>query len=115
MLFLYIVSLMIIKITKLFLPPVILALILFTISLAIGIIKEEWIKCTANFFLKNMPILFVPFIVGLVSYKKLILQNLFTIILVIFITTIITIVLTGLFVEYGIKFLRLYKIRRKHD
>ena len=111
----YFISLIIVKSLHIFFPPVIFALILFTIALIKGIIKEEWVKYTAIFLLKNMPILFVPFIVGLVAYKTLILQNLLTIILVILISTIITILFTGLFVEFGIKYLRLYKIRRKRD
>lgn len=111
----YFISLFIIKITKIFIPPAILGLILFALSLIFKIIKEEWVETTVNFFLKNMAILFVPFIGGLIVYKSVLLTNWLTIALVILITTTVTIVLTGLFVEYGIKYLRLHKMRKHND
>lgn len=111
----YFISVFILSMTKIYIPPVILGLILFTVCLNRNIIKEDWVNLAVNFLLKYMPILFIPFIVGLIGYKTLILKNLFTIISVILITTTLTIVLTGLFVEYGIKYLRAYKIRRSND
>lgn len=111
----YILSLYIIKVTHIFIPPAILGLVMFAISLMLGIVKEEWIKVTSEFFLKYMAILFVPFIVGLVLYKNVLFKNWLAIILVVFLTTTITIVFTGLFVEYGIKYLRLYKMRKHND
>ena len=111
----YIVSLFIIKLTNIQIPPAILGIILFTFFLSTGIIKETWIKNFVDFMLKNMAILFIPFIGGLITYKNLILKNWFAIIMVILIATTLTIVLTGLFVEYGVKYLRYYKIRRRHD
>jgi len=113
--FFYIASWLILFLTHRPLPPVILGLILFTLSLNFGFVKESWVKITVEFLLRYMPILFIPFIVGLIGYKTLILKNLLTISLVILITTTLTIIFTGLFVEYGIKYLRSYKIRRSND
>ena len=113
--FFYIASWLILFLTHIPLPPVILGLILFTLSLNLGFVKESWVKITVEFLLRYMPILFIPFIVGLIGYKTLILNNLLTISLVILITTTLTIIFTGLFVEYGIKYLRSYKIRRSND
>ena len=96
-------------------PAPILGLILFATALINGWIKEIWIKVTVELFLKNMALLFVPFIVGLVAYQDTLLKNGFVIATVVFTTTLLTIVLTGLFVEYGIKYLRLYKMRKHHD
>ncbi len=93
-------------------PPAILGLILFTLCLQFKIIKEEWIKTASEFLLKNMALLFVPFIVGLIAYKDILMKNWFVILLVIFLTTTLTIVSIGLFVEYGLKFLRLYKMKK---
>ncbi|MCM1265013.1 MAG: CidA/LrgA family protein [Candidatus Gastranaerophilales bacterium] len=111
----YILSLFIIKLLHIAIPPAILGLVLFAIALINGIIKEEWIKLTSEFFLKYMAVLFVPFIVGVIVYKSVILKNWLAIILVVLLTTTITIVLTGLFVEYGIKYLRLHKMRKYRD
>lgn len=111
----YILSICIIKLTHITMPPAILGLILFSLSLINGIIKEEWIKTTVEFLLKNMAILFVPFIGGLIIYQSVLLKNWVAIMLIVLLTTTITIVLTGLFVEYGIKYLRLYKMRKHND
>ncbi len=101
----YYVSLYIIKLTGIAFPPAILGLILFTLSLFAGIIKEEWVEAASNFLLKNMAVLFVPFVVGLIVYKDILLKNWLSILLVIFVTTTVMIVTVGLFVEHGLKFL----------
>ena len=92
-----------------------MGLILFSIALINNWIKEDWIKTTVELFLKNMALLFVPFIVGLIVYQDTLLKNGLNIAIIVFITTILTIIFTGLFVEYGIKYLRLHKMRKHHD
>ncbi|MGN0014356.1 MAG: CidA/LrgA family protein [Candidatus Gastranaerophilaceae bacterium] len=111
----YHISLFIVKITHIVFPPAVLGLILFAVSLLLGIVKEKWVESSVNFILKYMALLFVPFLVGLTEYKNLIMHNLFAIVLVIFAATTVTIVVTGVFAEFGIKYLRLLKIRNKHD
>lgn len=111
----YYISLFIVKITHIVFPPAVLGLILFAVSLLLGIVKEKWVESSVNFILKYMALLFVPFLVGLTEYKNLIMHNLFAIVLVIFAATTVTIVVTGVFAEFGIKYLRLLKIRNKHD
>ena len=111
----YLLSLFIIKLTHICMPPAILGLILFALSLVSGLVKEEWVEVTVKFLLKNMAILFVPFIGGLIIYQSVLFKNWVAIALIVFLTTTITIVLTGLFVEYGIKYLRLYKMRKYRD
>lgn len=108
----YFVSLFIVKTLNTPFPPAILGLVLFAAALIKGIIKEDWIKQTCEFLVNNMAMFFVPFIAGLITYKTIIYKNLLVIILVIFITTSLTIVLTGLFVEWGLKLLRLHKIKK---
>ncbi|MGN0005985.1 MAG: CidA/LrgA family protein [Candidatus Gastranaerophilaceae bacterium] len=110
----YYLSFFIVKIFNIKFPAAVLGLILFALSLIIGIIKEEWIELSVNFLLKNMALLFVPFVVGLSVYKSFLMKNFIPILLVVLITTIFTIVFTGLLVEYGIKFVRLWKIKRGH-
>lgn len=109
----YYVSFFILKVTQIKLPPAILGLILFAWGLSVGVIKEEWIKIAVDFMLKNMPVLFVPFIVGIVLYKSVLTDNIIAICLVVLLSTTLTIVGTGLFVENGIKLLRLHKIKKQ--
>ena len=111
----YVLACGILAFTHIKMPSTILGLIIFAFCLTGGIIKEEWIKSASEFFLKNMAMLFVPFIAGLVVYQSLLLKNWISIAVVVFISTLLTIILTGLFVEYGIKFLRLYRMRKNHD
>lgn len=109
----YYVSFIILKVSQIKLPPAILGLVLFAWALSVGVIKEEWIKTAVDFMLKNMPVLFVPFIVGIVLYKSVLAENIVAICLVVLLSTTLTIVGTGLFVEYGIKLLRLHKMKKQ--
>ncbi len=84
-------------------PATILGLILLYLALNLKIIKLEFVENIANFFIKNMSILFAPFIVGLIADKKLLFENLIPIIAIVFTTTAIAMVLCGLFVEIGLK------------
>lgn len=111
----YYVSFFILKLTGIKLPPAILGLVLFAWGLSVGVIKEDWVKDAVDFMLKNMPVLFVPFIVGIVLYKSVLTENLIAICLVVLFSTTLTIVGTGLFVEYGVKLLRLHRMRRHQD
>lgn len=112
----YLLSLEILKLVHIQFPPAILGLILLAVSLISGVIKENWIKDTSEWLINNMAMFLLPFIAGLVAYQSIILKNLIPILLVIFITTSAIIVLTGLFIEYGLAFLRLHHWRKnRHD
>ena len=114
----YFISLIIVKLIHMPLPPAILGLILFAIALIQGYIKEEWIKIACDLLIKNMAMFLVPFMAGLIVYKSLLLKNWLVIFLVIFVVSTLTILITGLFVEWGLKLLRLYNIKKaenKHD
>lgn len=107
---LYFFADLILKLFKITFPPAILGLIFLFIGLNFKIIKENWIDKTANFLLKNMALFFVPFIVGVVVYKSTLLKIWLPLLIIVFGVTAITIIVTGLYVEYGIKFLRMHKM-----
>ena len=107
----YLVSSCIVRFLNIHLPPAIVGLILFAFCLIQGIIKEEWIKSSCEFLINNMAMFLVPFLAGLIVYKSLLMKNWLVILVVIFVTTTLVIVATGLFVEWGIKFLRLHKMK----
>ena len=111
----YCIGRVIVYYTHICIPPAILGLIFFSIALSYGLLKEKYIECACNFLIKNMALFIVPFMGGILLYKQVLITNWFVILIVIFVTTTLTIVLTGLFVEYGLKFLRLQKIRKKND
>ena len=114
LLFFYFTSLGILHFVHIQFPPTILGLILFAIALISGIVKEDWIKTSSEWLINNMAMFLLPFIAGLVAYQSLLLKNLIPIMLVIFVTTTVIIVLTGLFVEYGIAYVRLNHWRKNH-
>jgi holin-like protein len=47
------------------LPGGVLGLLLFTISLATGVVKLEWVERTADFMVRHMLLLFIPLLAGL--------------------------------------------------
>ena len=94
-------------------PAAIIGLVLFTISLLLGIVKMQWVEDACNFLIKNMALCIVPFVGGIIVYQKLVLENFLVIALVVLIATTISIIAIGIFIEYGLKFLRLYKMRKK--
>lgn len=111
----YFLSYFILKFFNILFPPAILGLILFAFCLVQGIIKENWIKSTCEFLINNMAVFFVPFLGGLIVYKSLLIKNWFVILTVIFVTTTLIIIVTGLFVEWGIKFLRLHNMKKSKE
>lgn len=47
------------------LPGAILGLLMFTLALAMELIRVEWVERTANFLVKHMTLLFIPLMAGL--------------------------------------------------
>ena len=101
----------VVKYTHLMLPAPILGLILFALLLQFNIIKKDWIQDVCEFLLKYLPVLFVPFLVGIITHFDLIGKNLLLLTVNIFITTAITLIVTALFVENVIKYVRLKRIK----
>ena len=58
-----------------------------------------------------MSMFLVPLFCGLIVYKSIIAKNWIAIFIIIFLTTTIVIIFTGLFTEWGIKLLRLNNIK----
>ena len=96
-------------------PAAIVGLLLFSISLLLGVIKIEWVEESCNFLIKNMALCIVPFVGGIVVYQKLVFDNLLVISLVVLVATTVSIISVGLFVEYGLKLLRLRRMKKKND
>lgn len=105
----------IVKYTHVLLPAPILGIIVFACLLQFKIIKKEWVQDICNLLLTNMPLLFVPLFVGIIAYYGIIEKNLIPILINVVLTATITLIVTAIFVENVIKFVRLRKIRKMHN
>lgn len=76
-------------------PGVLTGLVLLALSLWTGIIKEEWLLGSGSFFLKHLTLFFLPAALGIIDYFDLLAQELFSILLVVTLSTALTIVVTG--------------------
>lgn len=80
-------------------PGSIVGMILLFILLKSKIIKLESINEVSNFFLDNMAIFFIPAGVSLIKSLNLILDNVFVLLITIFLSTIIVMYVTGKLVD----------------
>ncbi|WP_234118315.1 CidA/LrgA family protein [Clostridium hydrogenum] len=84
---------------KLPIPGNVLGMLLMVIALCLGIIKLEAVEEVSNSLLEYLPFFFVPAGVGLITSFKLIKDTWILLIIVVVITTIITMAITGLTVQ----------------
>lgn len=103
------------KTFNLFLPSPIMGIIVLFLLLQGKIIKEEWIKDICELLLKYMPLLFIPFLVGIISYYEIIKVQLLPLLSNIIICAFLTLILTALIVENIIKYTHLEKMRLHKD
>lgn len=103
------------KLTHIVFPAPILGIIVLFLLLQFKIIKREWIEDICALMLKYMPLLFVPLAVGIISYYGIIEKNLIPILINVIGTTTLTLLLTAMFVENVIKFIRLRRMRKLHN
>ena len=97
-------------------PAPILGIIVMFLMLQLQVIKRDWVKDICELLLKYMPLLFVPLAVGIIVYYGIIEKNLIPILINVVGTTTLTLLLTAIFVENVIKFVRLQKMRKiKND
>lgn len=80
-------------------PGSIIGMILLFISLQLKVIKLEKIKELSNLLLDNMAIFFVPAGVSLISSLNLIRDNIFVLTIIIVLSTITVMYVTGVIVE----------------
>ena len=109
-------SIFITKSLNIIFPAPIFGIILLFIFLKIGLIKENWIKDFCEFIIKHMILFFIPMFVGIMVYQDLITKNFLNFFLIIVLTTSITGISVGLFIENIIKYKRLKKFKEaKND
>ena len=81
-------------------PAAIYGLILLLIALITGVLKEEKIAATADFFISAMPVLFVPPMVKILQYWGLIAPNLAAICIIVSVSTFLVFIISGLVTKW---------------
>ena len=85
------------------LPGTILGMLILFILLWTKILKVESVEKVCDFLILNMIIFFLPPAVELLEYMTLLKTGFFKILILLIVTTVITMVVTGKTVEYCIK------------
>lgn len=98
-LLLYFIGELIVFILQIKIPGSIIGMLLLLVSLQLNMIKVEYIKEVATFFLNNMLILFIPLGVGLASQWDLISKEWLAILISIIFSTFIVLLTVSLLVR----------------
>lgn len=77
-------------------PASVYGLLMLLIMLLTGIVKEEHIKDTADFLLSIMPLFFVPAAVALITSVESMKGNIWKLLIMCLVSTIVVMVVTGL-------------------
>ena len=98
----------------LIIPGSLIGMILLLMLLITKVIKFDWIDSVSDFFLKNMAFFFVPSVVSLLAYFEIITPILWKLLLILFISFIVTFASVGLSAKLTIYLLN-KKEGVKHD
>jgi holin-like protein len=79
------------------LPGSIYGMMVFALALRVGLFSEERLSACIDFYVKYMSVAFLPAVVGVIAYGELFVESGWKILLVAIVTTVIGIVLAGLF------------------
>jgi holin-like protein len=81
-------------------PATIIGMIILLSLLWLGMIKLKWIENISDLLLKNLAILFIPAGVGIMKELHFLKGNIFPILFILLITTLVVILFTGFTVQY---------------
>ena len=93
------VSIALVDIFNLLLPPPLLGMIILAILLYTNIIKVAWVEHAAYVLLEYMGMLFIPPAIIIILYYKIIAQEAVPIIVTLIITTLLVMIITGKIVQ----------------
>lgn len=95
----YFIGELIVRLLGIKFPGSILGMILLLLALEFKVIKVEWIKEVATFFLNNMMLLFIPLGVGLMDQWGIISKQWLPILVSTFLSTFIVMSVVGLIIN----------------
>jgi len=81
-------------------------MIILFILLCLGVVKIHHIKEVSKFLIDIMPILFIPYAVGIIDQIDQLKESWIQIIIITIVSTIITMVITGIVSQTVIKYMR---------
>ena len=84
-------------------PGTIIGLLLFFIALVLNIVKIEHVKEVATWLQNNMGFMFIPLAVGIMQHFEILKLSWLELLVTLFVTTILTIIITSLIVDKGAK------------
>ncbi len=84
-------------------PASVYGLLIMLIVLYTGVLKLSDVEDVADWFILIMPVLFVPSAVSLMNVQNELMENLVTIMIVLVISTVIVMVVTGKVAQYMIE------------
>ncbi len=84
-------------------PGNVLGMVFLFALLSLKIVKPEQLKETSDFLLGNLAFFFVPFGVGLLQVSGILRGNWWQLLLIVFISTILVIAVTGLTAQFLVK------------
>ena len=96
----YFIGQVIVNWTGIFIPSSIIGLLLLWICLMTDIIKVEYIKDGASFMILYLTLFYIPATVGLIEYPELLRLEGILLIVAIFISSAVTLVITGKASQY---------------
>ena len=85
-------------------PASIYGIVIMFVCLLTGIIKVEYVKEVSKFLIEIMPLVFIPAAVGLINSWGLISEKWYMYVTVIFATTILVMVVSGLMTQFAIRY-----------
>lgn len=84
-------------------PASVYGLLILLFLLLTGIVKEEHIKDTADFLLSIMPLFFVPAAVALITSVESMKGNVWKLLIMCFVSTVVVMVVTGLVSQFIVR------------
>ena len=97
----YYIGVLLSSLTRGFLSPSVIGMIILFLLLSLGIVKKEWVSLVSTFLLGNLILFFIPALVGATLIDPTqIKDSLWQIVLIGAISTIIVMGSAGLFIEF---------------
>ena len=87
-------------------PASVISMLLLLLLLCVKVLKPQQLKQESDFFMKNMPMFFIPACTGILQYTQVLLENFWVIVLISILTTPLVFFVTGHVVQLTMKLLQ---------
>lgn len=97
------VSIFLVGVMNISFPPALVGMIVLSLLLYFKIVPMKLMKDSCDLLLNNMVLFFVPVTLGVIMYMEVISNNLLIIAVVITVSTLLTLISTGLVADYFVE------------